>query len=313
MKQLEGVRKVQRIWQNAAGVLEDSFTTAFESIEDKQKNFWTSFMDSLKSAVIRIAASEAAKGIVGYIGKVTGLSEYGKKGDGTVSQQTAGQPQQGQAQSGVGTVLSLLPSLLGGKKNQAGDLAKGQSAWAAGTGALAQFFGGSAGGKGFMPGEMRVGFGMGAVQNVFIVGMDPKMLLGMPGGIGSVGQNGGGITSTLGGLFGIASMIPGVGSGIGIAGKVLGGIGGLLGFAEGGRPMPGRAAIIGERGPEIWIPDSAGTIHSNDMLNKMNSGGSPQIQVLNTGDNHFHNDMDADRVAQKSANKLDRKLRLLRG
>jgi hypothetical protein len=33
-----------------------------------------------------------------------------------------------------------------------------------------------------------------------------------------------------------------------------------FGFAGGGRPEPGVAAIVGERGPEIFIPDSAGTV-----------------------------------------------------
>jgi tape measure domain-containing protein len=42
------------------------------------------------------------------------------------------------------------------------------------------------------------------------------------------------------------------------------GIGGLLGFAEGGRPPTDQVSIIGEKGPELFIPDSAGTILSNN-------------------------------------------------
>ena len=38
----------------------------------------------------------------------------------------------------------------------------------------------------------------------------------------------------------------------------------LPGFAEGGRPEVGKPAIVGERGPELFIPDSAGTVVPND-------------------------------------------------
>lgn len=45
---------------------------------------------------------------------------------------------------------------------------------------------------------------------------------------------------------------------------------GLLGggkFADGGRPPVGRASLVGERGPELFVPDSAGTVIPNDTLN----------------------------------------------
>ena len=41
------------------------------------------------------------------------------------------------------------------------------------------------------------------------------------------------------------------------------GFGGLLGFAEGGRPPTGQVSVVGEKGPELFVPDSAGTILSN--------------------------------------------------
>ena len=37
-------------------------------------------------------------------------------------------------------------------------------------------------------------------------------------------------------------------------------------YAEGGRPPVGEPAIIGERGPELFVPDRAGTIVPNDRL-----------------------------------------------
>ena len=45
--------------------------------------------------------------------------------------------------------------------------------------------------------------------------------------------------------------------------SALGGSLGIPGFAEGGRPPVGEVSIIGEKGPELWVPDSAGTVLSN--------------------------------------------------
>jgi phage-related minor tail protein len=39
-----------------------------------------------------------------------------------------------------------------------------------------------------------------------------------------------------------------------------------LGFANGGRPPVGRASLVGERGPELFVPRTAGTIIPNNAL-----------------------------------------------
>jgi hypothetical protein len=52
-------------------------------------------------------------------------------------------------------------------------------------------------------------------------------------------------------------------------GKGIGGfLGGILGglFANGGRPPVGKASIVGERGPELFVPKVAGTIIPNTKL-----------------------------------------------
>ena len=46
--------------------------------------------------------------------------------------------------------------------------------------------------------------------------------------------------------------------------------GGLVGFAAGGRPPVGRPSIVGERGPELFVPDRAGTIVPNHMMGGAN-------------------------------------------
>jgi len=45
-------------------------------------------------------------------------------------------------------------------------------------------------------------------------------------------------------------------------------------FANGGRPPVGRASIVGERGPELFVPDRAGTIIPNNAM-----GGSTNIVI----------------------------------
>ena len=60
-----------------------------------------------------------------------------------------------------------------------------------------------------------------------------------------------------------------------------GGAGGIFGslpflkFANGGRPPTGRPSIVGEKGPELFVPRSSGTIVPNDKL----GGGSTNISV----------------------------------
>ena len=43
-----------------------------------------------------------------------------------------------------------------------------------------------------------------------------------------------------------------------------------LSFAEGGRPPVGRASLVGERGPELFVPDRAGTIIPNHAMGATN-------------------------------------------
>jgi len=50
----------------------------------------------------------------------------------------------------------------------------------------------------------------------------------------------------------------------------------LPGFANGGRPPVGRASVVGEKGPELFVPSSAGTIIPN---NKMGGGVTNNIVV----------------------------------
>jgi len=50
----------------------------------------------------------------------------------------------------------------------------------------------------------------------------------------------------------------------------------MLNFASGGRPPTGRPSIVGEKGPELFVPKRSGTIIPND---KLGGGGSTIISV----------------------------------
>ena len=67
------------------------------------------------------------------------------------------------------------------------------------------------------------------------------------------------------------------GSILGSGGEKGGGILGAIGlFANGGRPPVGRPSIVGEKGPELFVPSSSGTIVPN---NKLGGGGSTSVVV----------------------------------
>lgn len=86
------------------------------------------------------------------------------------------------------------------------------------------------------------------------------------------------LQSGLGSLFGSGGS--GSGGLSGVFGNLLGSLLGLPGRATGGPVSPGRGFIVGERGPELFVPTSAGRIEPN-----LNSNGGRDVRVaiqLNT-------------------------------
>jgi len=57
-------------------------------------------------------------------------------------------------------------------------------------------------------------------------------------------------------------------------GGIFSGIGSIFGFAEGGQPPINKPSIVGEQGPELFIPKTAGTVIPND---KMGMGGTTNV------------------------------------
>lgn len=80
---------------------------------------------------------------------------------------------------------------------------------------------------------------------------------------------GGKADGTGGGGFDVGSLLTSVG-------KWFGGF-----FAEGGDPPVGRPSIVGERGPEWFVPRTAGTIVPNDALGRGGAGGGWGAPIIN--------------------------------
>jgi hypothetical protein len=98
------------------------------------------------------------------------------------------------------------------------------------------------------------------VANLWNAGMDVAgMVAGLPPGtLGGGGGSPGGDTSVYG---------PG-GSAYGATPQAVNG-GVYPSFAEGGKPPVGRPSIVGERGPELFVPDRPGTVVPSDMVSRL--------------------------------------------
>ena len=106
------------------------------------------------------------------------------------------------------------------------------------------------------------------------------------------GGGGGGIGGLLGGFFGGGGGGGGFGGGGGGGGigSILGLVGSLFGgFAEGGILGPsqlGTPFLVGEQGPEIFVPKQAGTVVPNDNIAMGGAAPAPpvNVQVVNVDD-----------------------------
>ena len=108
----------------------------------------------------------------------------------------------------------------------------------------------------------------------------------------------------------IDKLIGGFGEafGKGASGGEKKGIGGFLGsiigglFADGGRPPVGKASIVGERGPELFVPKVAGTIVPNNALGGGDSVvNNISVSVDATGSNVSGDSADGKALGQQIA------------
>jgi hypothetical protein len=83
---------------------------------------------------------------------------------------------------------------------------------------------------------------------------------------------GGGVASAIG--SGSSGGMGGIGGGGGLGSIVTFGGGPLPGHALGGGVSPGEATIVGERGPELFVPGQSGVVFGNDKVRGMGGRGS---------------------------------------
>ncbi len=77
-------------------------------------------------------------------------------------------------------------------------------------------------------------------------------------------------------LRNVANILLQLGVNTALQGTGLGIFKNLSGFANGGRPPVGKPSIVGERGPELFVPNTSGTIVPN---NKLGGGGATNVVV----------------------------------
>ena len=75
----------------------------------------------------------------------------------------------------------------------------------------------------------------------------------------------------------------------------------IFGFAEGGTPPLNKPSIVGEKGPELFVPKSAGTIIPNNKVAAMGSSSGSAVASAAQGNTYITNNIsaiDAKSVAQ---------------
>ncbi len=92
---------------------------------------------------------------------------------------------------------------------------------------------------------------------------DP-LIEGILGGIGGT-KGGGGIGGLIGGLIGGSGTGTPAGGGFSF-GNMFSSIGSFFGLANGGIAKGGQAYMVGERGPEMFIPNTTGQVVSNEQM-----------------------------------------------
>lgn len=88
---------------------------------------------------------------------------------------------------------------------------------------------------------------------------------GLTNVVGGIGAAAAGITGIFAGISqigkgGTSNVLGGIGSILMGAGGAIGGFGKIFGFADGGIPPMNKPSLVGERGPELFVPHSMGTI-----------------------------------------------------
>jgi len=249
---------------SAAKQVADAMTSSMNALSDSltkvvlgQSNAFKNLGKTIEQSLAKTAVQDTLKKAVGGIGKLFGITPAGKR-DGSSPTNSL--------------YVSLVPDGLGGKivgsKSIVGSLFNGGNSGA----------GGSGSGSG---------------------GHDSSGL--MTGGTGLLSSIGGGFAKMFKGITGIAGLGFSALNNSNFFGSLFGGklfgAGGLFGgfMASGGDVSPGKAYVVGEKRPELFLPSSAGRIVPNFS--------NAPAQSSTTVNAHFHGVTDADSF-RKSQNQI---------
>ena len=117
--------------------------------------------------------------------------------------------------------------------------------------------------KGLLSAIRKGSLGFDDLKRIALAALSEIAAQAIGGIFGGVGGSGG--KSPDGGILG----------GLGGIGSVINLLSGLPGRATGGNVAPGRGYLVGERGPELFVPTSAGRVESNAAAR----GGAREVRV----------------------------------
>ena len=120
--------------------------------------------------------------------------------------------------------------------------------------------------RGLLSALRRGSLGFDDLKRIAMSALDQIAAHAMQSGLNSLFGGGAGGAAGGGGLGGLLS-------------QTFGALLGLPGRATGGPVSPGRAFMVGERGPEVFVPTSAGRIESNAALGGRGRDVSVAIQL----------------------------------
>jgi hypothetical protein len=279
-----------------AGALTDALTdlaSGTKSLKDVLKDL----EKSLVSSINRIAAQQISEGLFKKGGSLEGLGGFFRDifGKGTGGFGGATPPIFPE-----GAVPTVGGGGYGMNDRSLGTSAGGNEGF---TGLLKSIFG-------FGGGKSAVGdlglTALGTASNVTTVSIDALAIAARTASAAllSIGNSSGG--GGLGGLFGSGDDFTGDAGGGGFGtGADFGNLdfGGFL--AGGGDPPMGKVSIVGERGPELFVPRSAGTIIPNHLLRAKSGGNHITVNISGVGN---ASSASANQIAQQTGREIRRAL-----
>jgi phage-related minor tail protein len=262
------------------------------------KAFFSEFATDGKTAAADVndVMSKAFSGIEDNLAKfITGQKTSWRKMVTDIGQEIAKMGIDTALKSAVGGVGGLLGMNISGASGQKPGTSKSNPIWTRNADGVPGLpAGGSFGsmpvtGSLFHPNSTGAGAPAGTAQDPSFITTADSPGSGILAGLGGSGKGGGNPLSSL--FSSVGSMFGPMG---GMAGGLLGDIfGGMR--ADGGDMTPGKAYMVGERGPEMIMPRSAGTVIPNHAL------GGGTTKNVNMGGIHFHNVHDMDTFKKSSA------------